>query len=377
MSLAALLTSTREADTVIHRALRAALTLSGHDQGSIMLANRGGRRLVIRAVEGQDQSLVGTALPGLQHSIAGWVLRNRRALYLEGRAQPPPDLEVQYTKDVPSSICLPLLVPPGKAIGVLSLNAVRVPVHLSEEDIEVLQAIANHVGIAIDNAQLYDSLRVKEQQLQRAAADLVQAQEEERRRVAYEIHDGLAQVLVGTYQRLQAYTERPGSRPSASKAELRQVEEQLKGSIEEVRRVIADLRPTTLDDFGLELALRRQIAAVAEEAGWEVDFQSDLKGTRLPPHVETAAFRIVQEAVNNVRKHARTERLAVSLRRRAGRLSLEVRDWGTGFRRRTNGLRRSGMGLVTMEERAAALAGGFALRSTPGRGTRVTAWLPV
>lgn len=372
-----MLTSTREADTVIHRALRAALALSGHDQGSIMLANRGGRRLVIRAVEGQDTSLVGTAVPGLSHSIAGWVLRNRRALYLEGHAQPPPDLEVQYTKDVPSSICLPLLVPPGKAIGVLSLNAVRHPVRLSEEDIDVLQAVANHVAIAIDNAQLYDSLRVKEHQLQRAAADLVQAQEEERRRVAYEIHDGLAQVLVGTYHRLQAYTERPGPRPSAAKGELHQVEEQLKGSIEEVRRVIVNLRPTTLDDFGLELALRRQLDAAAEDAGWELDFQSDLKGTRLPPHVETAAFRIIQEAVNNVRKHARTARVVVSLRRRAGRLSMEVRDWGVGFRNRPAEQRRSGIGLVSMGERAAALGGGFALKSSPGRGTRVTAWLPV
>jgi len=377
MSLSALLTSTREVHTVVQRALKAALTLSDHDQGSIMLAMQGARRLAVRAVAGQDPALVGTVVPTLQYSIAGWVLRNRRALYLEGHAKPPSDLEVRYTKDVPSSICLPLLIPPGKAIGVLNLNALRHPVPLSPGDIEVLQAVANHAAIAIDNAQLYDSLRTKEEQLQRLATDLVQAQEEERRRVAYEIHDGLAQVLVGTYQRLQACTETPGLQPSTAKQGLRQVEKQLKECIEEVRRVIADLRPTTLDDFGLDLALRRHLAVTAQEAGWDLEFRSDLQETRLPAHLEAAAFRIVLEAVNNARKHARSRRLSVSIKCRRGRLCLEVQDWGIGVPPRPPAQRRTAVGLISMEERATALGGGFALKSRPRRGTRVLAWLPL
>lgn len=401
MSLTALLTSNQQVETVIQQALDTALGISRHDQGSIILVV--GRRLVIRAVVGLDPALAGTAVKDRQRSVAGWVLHNRRPLYLEGRALPPKDLRVEYTKDLASSICLPLLTPPsaltlalshagrgkkeapalalshegrgeGKAIGVLSLNAVHHAARLSEDEVQVLQAVANHVAIAIDNAQLYESLRQKEQQLQQAAAGLVHAQEAERKRVAYDIHDGLAQLLVGAFQRLQTYQEHRSLQSTGAQADLQQLEAQLKDCIQEVRHVIADLRPTILDDFGLETAFRRYLEGLAHDAGWEVDFRVELQGQPLPAAVETAAFRILQEAASNARRHAHSTRLAVSLRRRNDRLSLQVRDWGCGLPAEPSA---EGLGLRSMEERATALGGTLSIKSSRGRGTRVDAWLPL
>lgn len=379
VAMAGALTATLPMPELLDRALHWAVVLSGHDQGSIMLIERGGRDLLIRAVVGQDPERVGRVVRISSSNVAGWVLQNRQPLYLEGRGASFPGQARSYTKDLPSSVVLPLLNIQGAPLGVISLNATRGTVSLTPEDIEVLQAMANIVAVAIDGANMYGALQLKDLQLQAAATQLVKAQEEERKRVAYDIHDGLAQMIAGTYQRLQGFRAHRSLRTAEAQHELDQVQRQLKLTLEEVRRIIGDLRPSVLDDFGLETALRQYLSERQAEAGWDLQVDFDLHGVELPAHLETTVFRIVQEAATNVVKHAASPRLAVSVS--AGRRWLDVRvqDWGKGFRAPgTNGVfDGSRVGLASMADRAAVLGGVFKLSSRPGRGTRVHVRLPL
>ena len=378
MAMGNALTATLDMTVLINRALRSAVELSGHDQGSLMLLTPGGRSLVIRAVAGQDSSRIGSTAGSLKSSIAGSVLRKSAPVYLEGRAESLPGVARSYTKDVPSSICLPLLTPQGKAVGVLSLNATRDAAHLTHEDIEVLQITANQVAIA--NAELYQSLQRKDQLLQESAVQLIGAQEEERRRVAYDLHDGLAQMIAGTHQRLQTYQSYRSLRSPEAKAELEKVQTQLKQCISEVRRIIGNLRPATLEDFGLETALRQYLAELQRETGWELEMRCRLGQRPLPSALETAAFRIVQEAAGNARNHARSPKLYVDLDQNGGWLRIEIRDWGRGFNPK-NWADPTGpgqrVGLVGMSERAKVLGGRCRITCGRSGGTRVVARLPL
>jgi PAS domain S-box-containing protein len=211
---------------------------------------------------------------------------------------------------------------------------------------------------------------------QRKQAELL---EEERRLIAYELHDGLAQMVISTHQHLQAFAARHRPRAEPTRAELDRVLDLARRSVTEIRRVIAGLRPTALDDFGLATALRMHAAALQAD-GWEISFQESLGATRLTPTIETVLYRVAQEALTNVRKHAQTTRVALTLVRDDHWLRLEIQDWGCGFEPEdvlsSVGLGER-IGLRGMRERAAILGGRWSVRSSPGNGTLVVAEIPL
>ncbi len=223
--------------------------------------------------------------------------------------------------------------------------------------------------------QLVESeLRLKE-----LVGRLVAVQEEERRRVAYEIHDGLTQIAIAAHQHLQVFAERhpPGSR--VREGELDRTLSLAQRVVREARHVIEGLRPTALDDFGLAAALRLEAEELRSE-GWEVSFEEDLGELRLAPEIETALYRTGQEAINNARKHAETTAAHLKLERRSGEVRLEVRDEGRGFDPAAvsrNGGRGEKVGLAGMRERIALLGGELTIASGPGLGTSVVAELPL
>jgi PAS domain S-box-containing protein len=211
---------------------------------------------------------------------------------------------------------------------------------------------------------------------QRKQAELL---EEERRLIAYELHDGLAQMVISTHQHLQAFAARHRPRAQPTRAELDRVLDLARRSVTEIRRVIAGLRPTALDDFGLATALRMHAAALQAD-GWEISFQESLGATRLTPTIETVLYRVAQEALTNVRKHAQTTRVAVTLARDEHWLRLEIQDWGCGFEP-AEVLSGAGLGerigLRGMRERATILGGRWSVRSSPGNGALVVAEVPL
>ncbi len=203
--------------------------------------------------------------------------------------------------------------------------------------------------------------------------------EEERHHVAYELHDGLAQVAVSTHQHLQAFASRYHPRSPQARQELERALELAQRSVREARRLIAGLRPTVLDDFGLATALRLQVEAYRTE-GWTIMYDEALGSERLPPAIETTLFGVVQEALTNVYKHARTMRIRLALERRESSIRLEVQDWGSGFepsalfREFSPGER---VGIRAMQERLELLGGHLLVSSQPGTGTLVVAEVPV
>jgi len=211
---------------------------------------------------------------------------------------------------------------------------------------------------------------------ERTQADLL---EEERRHLAHELHDGLAQMVVGVHQELQAYAARHRPRTDPMRAELDRILDLARRSVTEVRRVIAGLRPLALDDFGLAAALQMQMRALHAD-GWTVSYQETLGAERLAPAIETALYRVAQEALTNVRKHSRTTRVAVVLERNKHNLRLTIRDWGCGFDP-AQVLSGTGLGerigLRSMHERVAHVGGRWSVQSSPEAGVLITAEIPL
>jgi signal transduction histidine kinase len=208
-------------------------------------------------------------------------------------------------------------------------------------------------------------------------ARLLAAQEAERARISRELHDVVGQAL--TAVRLSLVTlDRVHARTGASGAEILHSIETVDAALTQVRTVAFEIRPPVLDDLGLAAALRTSCRRTASRAGVALRFRADVGEERFAREVETACFRVAQEAITNVVRHAGASRLTVRLavRRRAGLLVLDVRDDGVGFDpAELAGSRR--LGIVGMQERASLAGGSVEVWSRPGAGTRVSAWFAI
>jgi PAS domain S-box-containing protein len=269
------------------------------------------------------------------------------------------------------SLYLPLLVQ-DRLIGVLEAYG---PDALADEGAETLYSLASQAASALENARLYTELAERETQLRELVGKLITAQEEERRRVAYDVHDGLAQTAAAAHQHLQAYARHHSPASKDGREELDEALDLVRDVVGEARQVIYDLRPTVLDDFGLAAAVRLQVGTLRSE-GLEVCLEETLGDERLPPEVETTLFRISQEALTNIRKHARPSSVRVVLDRPGNAVRLLIGDDGCGFRLdRAKGRNGTGkrVGLSGMRERVSLLGGRFELHSEPGVGTTIEA----
>jgi signal transduction histidine kinase len=206
---------------------------------------------------------------------------------------------------------------------------------------------------------------------------VVVAQDDERRRIAFDLHDGVAQLIVSAKQHLDTCADLPAHAGGQVTRELALASERLQQAIVETRRVLLALRPAAIDDGGLAAAARRSLDQAAQEAGWRARFSENLDGARLPAAVETAAFMILQEALTNARRHAGAATVEVELRREAAWLALDVRDSGHGLPAGDETVQGRGFGLASMRERAWLLGGTCTVRSEPAGGTLVEVRLPL
>ncbi|WP_273844826.1 PAS domain S-box protein [Rubrobacter calidifluminis] len=301
----------------------------------------------------------------------------QRALYEVLRSGEHRVIELHHSRNPEeklSTLYLPLRIH-EHTLGVLEVYG---PDDLTEgQMVEILISLASKAASALENARLYGELAEREKRLQDLVGKLFTAQEEERRRIAYEVHDDLTQMAVAAYQHLQAYAALPEEARGGSRL-LEQGIEMVRRTISESRRVIAELRPTELDDFGLAASIRLRAEALREE-GWDISYEENLGGERLSPTVETALYRVFQEAITNVRKHAGTRKVKIELARKGNEVSLRVRDWGCGFD--PGDLVGEGpgerVGVSGMRERLSLLGGSFDLLSRKGWGTAITARVPV
>jgi signal transduction histidine kinase len=214
-------------------------------------------------------------------------------------------------------------------------------------------------------------------QLRILSRQLFHIQEEERRHLARELHDEIGQTLTAAKINLKIIAP---DVPAKVTGRLEDSVQLLDRLLRQVRELSLDLRPPLLDELGLVPTLRWLVDQQAQRAGLRVTFTANVNGLKLAPDVQTACFRMAQEAITNIIRHSGAKNVAVELRREAERLTLRVRDDGTGFdaaavQRRTT--QDFSLGLVSMKERALLVRGGFEVQSAPGQGTEIRAWFPL
>jgi signal transduction histidine kinase len=272
-----------------------------------------------------------------------------------------------------------VLLPNPNLSGILAIVRDASWSPLDADDQLFLQDLADRAALALVNNELHSRLADREESLRDLVGRLIASQEEERRRVAYEVHDGLAQIAVAAHQHLQAFARQHYPRSPEGRAALDRVLALAQQAVDEARQVIANLRPTVLDDFGLASALGQQVEAL-QRAGWQVTYYEDLGQQRLAAPLETALFRVAQEALNNVRKHAQTTKVRITLDRDPHRARLTVQDWGCGFAIDGQSLQAGPgerVGLPGMRERVALVGGQCAVESEIGVGTRIIVEIPL
>ncbi|MDP2744168.1 MAG: GAF domain-containing sensor histidine kinase, partial [Dehalococcoidia bacterium] len=265
-----------------------------------------------------------------------------------------------------------------KTIAVLNITS-REPRHFSSQDIRLLSAIGSQVGVAIERARLYDEVKQKEQMRGNLLRQIISAQEDERKRIARDLHDETSQALTALTMHLESVVRKP---PEAEemKASLKKIQGMATRTLEDVHRIIFDLRPSLLDDLGLIAALRWYAQYRLEPHGVTVNIETRGPERRLPGEIEAALYRIAQEAISNIAQHAQAKRADLCLEFKANSLVLTVEDDGAGFDAgkvvRSDDKKR-GLGLMGMKERAELLGGVLDIRSRNGHGTRVTLAVPV
>jgi two-component system sensor histidine kinase UhpB len=243
---------------------------------------------------------------------------------------------------------------------------------LSQDEFLFLGAISDQVSVAIENAYLYEDLKQQNARVRALSQQLVENAENERRQVAHDLHDMVGQYLTALGINLNILKQKwAASAPDKVMARLEECTQLVERTTDYIRRLMADLRPPVLDDYGLFPAL----GWLGERFAQRMDLQVDVVGrplsSRPDPHVEMTLFRIVQEALTNVVKHAKASRAEVVLEESDGRITLQVKDNGVGFdpSRADRPSERGGWGLFAIREWTEALGGRFELRSAPGEGT--------
>ena len=237
------------------------------------------------------------------------------------------------------------------------------------------------IGIGQDitkRKQAEEALRAANERLQHLSARVLNVQETERRSIARELHDEIGQLLTATKLNLQAAQD--SDDPVAVNKRLQESISSLDHLLDQVRNLWLDLRPPMLDDLGLVAALRWYVRQLGQRAGLRVDFAAEIAERPVESAWETACFRVAQEALTNVVRHAQAKNVFVQLRRRGNLVRLIVRDDGKGFDAATakEGARRgASLGLLGMEERVRLAGGRCAFKSSPGRGTEVRAIFPL
>ena len=233
---------------------------------------------------------------------------------------------------------------------------------------------AKQITSAEESAQLLEEVRKGQEQVRLLSRQLVESQEAERRRIALELHDEIGQLLTALKLTLDT---RASLLPEESESNLNEAENLVGDLLERVRGLSLDLRPPMLDDLGLLPTLLWFFGRYTDQAHVKVDFDHNISSERFPPRVEITAFRIVQESLTNVARHACVDQATVRLRADQHVLRVEVQDQGRGFDPGTNLISNNGIGLAGMRERVRSLQGQFQVESAPGRGTRLTAVLPL
>jgi two-component system, NarL family, sensor kinase len=412
-------TEERNLRQVVRRVAEFVVATTRADVCFVHLVDSDAHQIVLMgATPGQFDELAGTIRLSFGEGVAGWVAQHAKPAVVRDKWSDPRYVYIPALKgeEFNSMISVPLLRPQGVVVGVLNVHS-RNADHFQPGDATHLGEVASVLAGIVENAVLYDRLASREAEVERFAAQIIELQELDRRRIAANIHDGISQRLVSAWYHVRAAralllasgagqgsqpASGAGSQPAgeprsepddglardrAVVVELETTEALLTDAMDEARNAIVGLRPAILDDLGLTAGL----TSLASSLGSDAEIELDLESSNLAAHVETALYRISQEALQNVMKHAQAQHVRIGLHEGAdGRVVLAISDDGVGFepsqfagRLSPSSVSASSLlagtvsyGLQGMQERAALIGAHLEVRSRVGEGTAVIVTVP-
>jgi signal transduction histidine kinase len=373
------LCSDEDLELVLSATTDLVLEATGSDACFLHLLDEDSKKIALRAASEPYRHMVGKVELALGEGLAGWVAQHREVVLISDNKFDDP--RYKYIPelgghDYSAVASLPLVSPMGRLVGVVNIHS-KTARDFSTEDVAFLQHVGTLVGATIERTMLLDELVRSEQTCQLVVQRSFQAQEDERRRVATEIHDGVTQHLISIWYRMSACERFIEDDVAAARVELEEAKRLINAALDEARIAIYDLRPTTLDDLGLAPALE-ELANRTLRPDIEVSVATNISGT-LPSHMETALYRITQEAFNNIRKHAHAHHVELALNESKEQVSMRITDDGAGFDYATyrDSRPEASFGLLGMTERVDLLGGNLTIESADGKGTSIELRAPI
>jgi signal transduction histidine kinase len=268
------------------------------------------------------------------------------------------------------------LVAREQQLGVINLLCDK-DFMIPAEDLELLSSIGSQVSEIVANAWLHLKLVEKEAARQMLLRSLVEAQEDERKRLARELHDGAGQTLTGLLVRLKTI-EKKAAVPHLQN-DLRSMQSLVSETIEQIRTLAHQLRPAALEQFGLPLALESLVKEISENDGMEASCQCNVINNEVPDEIAAVLYRIAQEGMTNILRHAHCSHVSLMVESNAHGVSMVIDDDGVGFDPSTLGVdnRKRHLGLISMRERAEILGGTLDVYTAPGKGTTIQVRVPI
>jgi len=364
------ITSELELDKVLPKVMRIAEGLVGADGGVIALWDEERKAITYPYLHNLPHELAQvTASEG--EGLSGEVMATGRPIVVDNYQTYAKAIPAFAQAGIASVVAVPI-VSGVRTFGALDLFSLREPRVFSDNDVALLSAIGRQAGIAIENAYLYENMRFY-------ARRITRAQESERQRIARELHDDTVQSLIVLSRRLENLTS-DKQLPEAVIQDLKDLRDFTGDVIHRVRRFSQDLRPSILDDLGLLPALEELTSELHHQSGIQAEFRALGARRRLSSEIELTLFRIAQEALSNVRKHAKATKIILTVEFINSTVQMTVQDNGKGFTppKLTEHLVAVGkLGLLGMYERARLIGGTITVESASGQGTKVIVKVPI
>ncbi len=356
----------------LQQLLRRTCELVGAEAASVVANEDSGARLVPLAKHGKAaDSLVEMLLSG---ELLRKLAEGMQPLVLDRSSASP------WVANLPPGIHAAMVAPlvsEGNLAGVAVVGSSQ-PACFGKEQMQLFQLVADRAGSILEHTSLFEQVRAGRERSQILAQQLMEAQEAERRHLARELHDEIGQALTAIKINLQAVCR--SVKESAASGRLEESIGIVDRVLQQVRNLSLDLRPSLLDDLGLAAALRWYLDRQAKRAGFSAEFAADPPEIRAPARLETACFRVAQEALTNVVRHAQAKQVRAELRQHDNQLELRIQDDGIGFdvaAARQRAARGQSLGLLGMQERVLLIGGRIEIDSDTGRGTTIAVRFPL
>jgi signal transduction histidine kinase len=370
-------------DDILKIGLDNVLNIMNGTVGGIMLLDESSQTLFYRVYHGLSAKHAEEIRLKLGEGIAGKVAQSGRAVLLEDISSEPNAARIDMVslEGLRAFISVPLRAK-DNVLGVMNV-ASHEPHSFTKEDVYLLHSIGDQLGTAIEQARLQERLRKARERLRKLARQNLVAEEEERRRIARELHDETSQSLSGIALQLEALVEisaKSGNQDARFIAGLKKVQSLTVQVHKEVSRLISNLHPAVLDTLGLVAAVRQYANSRLQPLN--INVTMEVKGTemRFPSDVEAALFRVVQGTIGNIAEHSKAKNASIVLVYQPDEFSLIISDDGQGFDvSKITDVEESGRGrgLFSMRERIGFLGGTSGIESKIGAGTTLWAKIPI